>query len=446
MILPQPLLLAFCLLFPTILLYVRKRHDILVIWLALVCTVDIFNSQQYMNLTALKLFGAIALPYLILNRKQLWNLWAVKVLAIYFLYLCLVGLWFGHIFPWHDPTGFKSGRDIPQWRSIIHLGSFFLEAMAVLYLSLHLRDEKNKKNVAFTIIIGAATSSLAAIVEQFTQYNFYTFFTGHIMTFVPERVHGFNYEPRGLSQIASYGILVFFCLLGYVKRQTYFLLFLMPLMILAGFCYNISMTGVITLFVGLVIILLARLKFLLTHLFKRTSLITVLILAIVVSGSLYWISEKRLHSYYVHYDARDYLVRSQTLTEKLEVFDAAAVNFFAQNSKYSIFGAGPGLVSIPSSAYILKRDQGAWPNGITALPHMGAILQFSNGGFLGLAIWLYFFFVIIRENLRKQTLGDIQPYPLITILCLLLYLLQIRYLFLVGLGMGLSTFANKNDK
>ena len=433
MVLPQPLLIVFCLLLPTI-FFISKKPHLLAAWAAIACSIDIFNSQKYMNLSAIKIFGIIAIPYVFSHYKILYKTRLIQLLAMYFLYLTALGIWYGYLFPWIDPTGLKTGRDVPHWRSVLHLGSFFLELTSALCLALIFRDKKNQKIAVFTLITTVMLSCLAGIIESFTHFDFYHFFTGDMLPINAGRVRGFNYEPRGLAQSTVYALLAITCLYKTEKHKLHLLIWFLPLLIFGGLYLPISLTATLTLGCGLGIIFLLYFQSIKkVILAKKPILLGILF---ILTGLIIFV----LQSPHIrnHFYGRRYLFEMKSPIQSLEVFDAAAVNFFVHNPAKIIFGAGPGMVSIPSSAYILERDKGDWGDGITALPHMGAVLQFSNGGILGLIFWLFTMTRIARLNLRAGIQGEAGAYRALSVVFLSLYFLQIRPHFIIGLGLGLS--------
>jgi hypothetical protein len=251
-IFPQPLLILFCLFFPIYCL-LKNKHKWLIIWVSLTIIIDIFNSQKYMNLTAFKMCGIAVTPYLFKNLRTLLKVSTIKIIIAYSLYLGILGILFGHIFPWVDPTGQKGGRDISQWRSIIHLGSYTLEMSATIYLALQFQQLRNILYSVKTIITGALISSFAAFIENFTQFDFYNFFTSQAKVFIPYRMKGLNYEPRGFAQSQAYGVILS---LFFIKKSLLKYFLLISIFLFSMFYLSMSATGNIILAVGIIIPLL----------------------------------------------------------------------------------------------------------------------------------------------------------------------------------------------
>ena len=115
------------------------------------------------------------------------------------------------------------------------------------------------------------------------------------------------------------------------------------------------------------------------------------------------------------------------IAQKLEVFDAASINFLNNNPAYYFLGTGPGLIYLPASEYILPRDNYIWGNRFEALPHMGLVLLLSNSGFIGLALFVAGFLVAIKSNKGSQS-----GLFILGLVLTALYFIQIRYFFVFG--------------
>jgi hypothetical protein len=425
MIFPQPLMLAICALIPVYFIYMKKRHDWAVCWLAIIIVLDIFNSQLYMNLSALLIFGMMAIPYVWNQRGAFKKNTALKLFLVYFLYLSLLGIYHGFFKPWPDPTGLRSIKDQAQFRTILHLGRTFCEWIAALYLTLQI--ERSQKETLDKFLKTAFYCSILLVLgtaaEKWLRIDFYHFFTGGRALLLEERPRGLTYEPRGLSQNLAYAIL----LTPFVPLPKWKYLWI-PVFAFFGFFITISFTGLAILAVGLAIavsLLAVKERALIRTRWKETLFLGVGMIALIVG--LFSILPK---SAVTHLSLRfDYLFQSD-VAEKFEVFDAASINFLNHNPKYYLLGTGPGLIYLPAGDYILERDRYIWGNHFEALPHVGSVLILSNSGILGLTLFLTALLVAARTKTRKQDL------ILFIIGCTLcgVYMFQIRYFFIFGVA------------
>jgi hypothetical protein len=418
---------------PLLALY-KKSDKGLVFWITLSIIIDIFNSQHFLNLTAVKVTSIVLLPITILKWKEYINDKTAKELFSYFLLLTLLGLIYGFIFPWQDTTGERSIKDLSQFRSILHLGSFFLEAHLALFLGYLLKSEQNFSFFKKSLLYSFSIMAIGPLIESLTQLDLYHFFTGGRALFDPTRLRGFNYEPRGLAQSAAYAI-IFAPILNLKKLLIPFVLIMLALI----FYFTMSATGILSLLVGISI---ALVLFILKNKLKSIikPVIAFILVALVSMTSFYFIAPEETKSrFYYHFIDRIYVIKSNSLVNKLEVFDAASLNYLVQNKKHLAVGTGPGLVYLPASPYIIERDKRIWGDHFSALPHMGIILILANSGIVGVALWLMINLKWIRRRYslykKSNSIHDFEK-MYIQVICLGLYLLQIRYFLIFGIALS----------
>lgn len=391
-----------------------------------------------MNLTAFKLTGLVLIPYVLTNFKLLFRSIAFRILLGLCVYYLFLGLIYGHIFPWVDETGLKAGRDIPQWRSIIYLGSMALELSTTLYLAIQFSEIKNILLSIRSITLAAIISSIAAWLEYILHFDFYSFFTSQSAVFIPHRMKGLNYEPRGFAQLCSYSSVLSSLMYMYTKEKLFIFPFLIGLSSL--FFLTFSATGIIILLVGITysLFLFFAGDFKLPRIFYKF----ILVISLSIPLMIMFIPKNKLNFFSHHLSERSYLLKPGSFVSKLEVFDAAATNFLTKNPVHLFFGTGPGLISIPiGTKYIIDRDRGSWNKGIVALPHMGIVLLISNGGIVGFTLWLLMIIFCIRDYINLKNKHNEEYGTLIFslfILFVFLYLLQIRLFYYIGLAIGLG--------
>lgn len=451
MVFPQYLLLLICILVPLYSL-IKGADRLILAWIALTCSIDLFNSQAFMNLTAIKLAGLVLTPYIFKNIKSLTSSKESKLFLSLYLLMAATGIIFGHITPWTDDILLRSGRDIPQWRSILHLGSQVLELNVGLFLALKIQKKSNRDFFIRSILIALIIQGLSMILE-FTlsrtdlHFDFYHFFTGGRAYHVLKRMRGFSYEPRGAAQVCAYGIL--FTLI-YPFNSLKNKLTAISIFTISGFALTFSMTGFLTLFGGLGILTITlillhflKIKSIKKHYLKSLTY-TLLSISLVLTTLINFFPKAiEWEAWKNNFRKRAFILQSNDVVGRFEVLDAAALNFFKHNPKYLPFGAGPGLVSIPATKYVLPKDKQDFPGPLLALPHMGAVLLISNAGIAGLTIWLLFFIFVFKRylnilNYDKSYLLSFFIYTLF----MLLYLLQIRYFYLIGIGFAFTVLIN----
>jgi hypothetical protein len=204
-----------------------------------------------------------------------------------------------------------------------------------------------------------------------------------------------------------------------------------------------STAGIIVLLVGLFSFF--GYFFLFTR-FNLKSIIAPALSIIVISSGLALYKKDNLLA---HLKDRPYLYERKSVIEKFEVLDAAALNFLAKNPIHLIFGTGPGLITIPTGKkYLVREDVLQWPNGLVALPHMGGVLQLSNGGLLGVILWLLPIFMMVKKAFISLRKGYDKRYifPIVLSLTILtMYIFQLRYTYYFGYAVLLGYYMKRND-
>ena len=84
----------------------------------------------------------------------------------------------------------------------------------------------------------------------------------------------------------------------------------------------------------------------------------------------------------------------EVFAQFLDIFDYTAFMVLAASPLAVLIGVGPGLVMLPGSAFIPSDPRWAWVvetnEGITSLPTMGILVEWSNGGILMVLLWIAF--------------------------------------------------------
>lgn len=424
MVLPQWLLLGFCLIMPSLALYRWHRTDVAVSWIACVTMLDIFNSQAYMNLSAILLFGVVVLPYLWIHRKSLMNHPGFPWIGATFGLLMILGLFYGFLEPWPDLTHARSIKDQAGMRSILHLGRTFLEWCSMLFLLIELEKSSKETFKAYfrSLFYAGVLLALSAVLERWLQFDFYHFFTGGRELLLSDRPRGFAYEPRGLAQNLACVILALpFVPFGKLKYLA------LPLFLFIGFGYSFSYSGMLILLSGMILLVVAARALKLTRIGITGTALAGGVVATLSILAVAYTSLPETSKDYI--ETRFSYLSDQGFAEKLEVFDAASINFLIHNPKHLLLGTGPGLVYLPASEYIVERDKAIWGNHFEALPHMGLVLTLSNMGIIGLILFLAPVILSIR---KKRSRPDSLTW--IGLVFFGLFFVQIRYFYLFGMA------------
>ena len=432
----QIILITFSLLFPFF-LALRKNEKALIYWITIIIVVDIFNSQYFLNLSAIKLCSLALFPFSIKYLKEAASSKSSFCLLLFLTLTASLGVYFGHIAPWEDTTLARSFKDLPPMRVILHTGSLLLEVHLAVALGLRLKKRQNFKFLISALSHSFAFMILGALIELIFHIDLYHLFTQGRAYLDPNRLRGFNYEPRGLAQASAYALL-----LSPLISSKIFRLFIITFSIILGFVYTMSVTGFVTLIMGLLIAIPFYFLTNRDHEQRNKSIKVVALSTIILIGLTaltFSLNQKLRNKFYYHLIDRAYIIQPGSLVSKLEVFDAASMNFLLQNKSYLWLGTGPGLIYLPASPYIIERDKKIWGDHFNALPHMGALLIIANTGLIGFTLWLLFIFFGFKVNWnywKKYPTDPVTRQRLyLYTLTMLLYFLQIRYFVLIGIAL-----------
>lgn len=439
--LQQIFLILFNLIIPFYLIR-KNRHEWLIFWIAIICSIDIFNCVKFMNLSSFKLIGIVVLPYSILEFNNFFKTKAVKVYTVNFIYLFILAIIFGYLFPWNDPHEILTWRDYPARRGFIHLGSIVLETSVVFYIAKNLLNKMFHQKLFYGLLVGGFFSAIGILLEKYTHFDFYHFFTEGRDLLLNDRLRGFNYEPRGASQVAAISLL----LLLFEQHLTYGVKLFLNILFLLALFFSVGTSGFLLFALGIIfltfnIFVFKKYRSLKVNYLSSLTLLSMIIAAVITIQVHFKKDHTVLNYWQENLAKRDYFFtsksdESKSIAEYLEVFDSAAVNFFIHNPKHLIFGLGPGLSGFPTSHYVLPKDE-YWRNQINSLPHMGLIYTLSNGGIVGIILWILFLYQCSKA-INKFSFFYSYKFQLMFALFIFLYLFQIKLHYLLAISVGVS--------
>tara|TARA_R110000868_G_scaffold155691_6_gene382202 strand:- start:74577 stop:75893 length:1317 start_codon:yes stop_codon:yes gene_type:complete len=427
-------------------LVLKKKYEILSCWLALICMVDIFNSQAYLNLSALKLTSIALIPFYIRELSSLFKIKQFRIIFYSFCYLLILALYFSFVSPWVDETDFRPKKDLPPIRPILHLASNILEFMAFVYFGKLASANKKLVSIFFkSVIASGLVLSISVLLELIFQFDFYHFFTsGTKLKFMSGRPRGFSYEPRGLAQSTGFALLITIMYWKDIKTQLKTLITITCFYL--GFILPASATAVISLCWGLALILTIRLVTRRKIEIKTKQILQFLLCTAVIVVSTFLLPEKTVNTISSHFKERYTSLSSGSILSRLEDQESSAMNFLIENPAYLITGVGPGMIYIPGVDHREARFAESNPftksSPFNVLPHMGLILLLSNGGLIYLSLFAYL--LTTSWKYLKQKPRSIE----LVVLLFGLYLLQVRipYLFFLSIVMMHSYNRGANHK
>jgi hypothetical protein len=385
-------------------LILTGRRQALLVWLCLTCSVDIFNAHLLVNLPAAAITGLLLLP---LTVRWMWAVVRTlsgRALLLKFAYVVLLGGVFGFIFPWPDYGLQLAFNQTAQGRSIIYLVHLLGDVSVAVYVADCVRGRGDMLRLLRYLVMGTSLASAAGVLSRYVAVDLYTLFTGLASQQTALRLHGLNYEPRGLGLMAAYGLVLSCALLAY-RRSPW--LMAAALLDAAALYLAVSLSAVAAAAAGLVG-LVATYRRLRWPVVASLASLWLLLLALS-TWAPGWQQQWALHAgdhettEVTQSGANNWISR---LAIRSGVFDAGAVLFLAQHPAYLLSGTGPGLITLPASEveahlpvyrWLWNQDASA---GLAVPPTIGALREISDGGLVSLALWLCMYWVAWRKLVR----------------------------------------------
>ncbi len=383
--------LGIAIIVPVLLLWLRKPR-LLLGWICLTLFIQIFDTSIVTNLPASRVVGLIYIPVAITELRSYLRLQPVRALLLNLLYLALLGVAFGFIWPWPDLTYNRPFTLIAQGRTIIYLMRLVSDlSLAILLTSLLRQVPDAFLTVGRAVALGGTLNALVGLINFISDVDIFYLLTGIGETLIlTGRARGLALEPRAMGMCCDYGLLV---LLLLRRRLSVGWLFLLVIN-LVGVLITYSVSSLALLGCGL----LTATVFLSNRTRILVALTSVVLVATIIAFWVYLpdrfeqasqVIQKRVDPQYKleGIPAGD---RGEEVAYRLDVFDASALLFLLDKPLYALIGTGPGLVSLPASAYI---PQGLYSTiwtpevGINSPPTSGFLLEICNSGVLGLWLW-----------------------------------------------------------
>lgn len=383
----------FILVALTIWLFVHKRHAALFT----VCLIYAFLGGLAPNIGIdiwpWHIIGILYLTVCLFRlRIPLDRSPAIKALWGWYVLLILLMVLYGWLFPWPDLTGERLFNQTAQGRSLIFSGGLVLFLFCFLYFYYGKFNRAEIRIIPTAVAYSSAVCGIAVFIDVIGIDLFNLLNPGireGIGYDVIGRARGLNGEPRVSSQILAFGIVT---MLFYpVPRFHIPILFIS----LSAFMFTASLSGSILIFTGTLYWLVAKRKI-------NTSATMGMLVVVLISAVLGFTTDFGKNALT---GLESYLVKKQEAVEMqglLEVFDASAVEFFKENPRHLLVGTGPGLISLPASAYIPYSARSIYGDRIDSIPHMGFIQVISNTGLLGAGIFLAFLYFSINYIRRAE--------------------------------------------
>lgn len=370
-----------------------KRHKLLLVWVCVTLFVQLFDTTVLTNLPAPRIVGLMYLPTAIKAFREWFGLKPVKAWLVSYLYLLILGVIFGFLWPWPDTTMMRPYTLTAPGRTIVYSIRLISDVSLTIFIAGQLREAGNLYLLGRALVAGATLSALAGLLTFFTGFDLVYAITDFEEQFLTaERAHGLSAEPRGLGLACAYGLMIL--LIGQKRLFKFWPVLL--LINLAGLLSTVStsalalmMTGIVTGWVFF------------SNRTRGAILALVLVAVILLFGASVFLPsqfESAVHTVQLRIDP-SYKLNGippgsfgQEIAYRLDVFDASAMLFLLDEPFYALLGTGPGLVSLPGSLHVPPGLYSAiWTPevGINSPPFHGILLEISNGGLLGVTLWLF---------------------------------------------------------
>lgn len=387
----QIILLLIAVLVP-LLLFKFKRHDLLLSWVCLTLFVQLFDTTILTNLPAGRIVGLMYLPVALKHFRHWVKYRPAQAWLLNYGYLLILGVLFGFLWPWPDSTMMRPFTLTAPGRTLVYSIRMISDISLTVYIAEQLRIPGRLYLLGRALVAGTSLSALAGLFTMFTGIDLVYLITDFEEQFLTaERAHGLSAEPRGLGLACAYGLMIL--LVG--QRKLFRLWPLLVVVNLAGLFSTASTSALVLLTAGIVtgwVFFSNRTRGAILFLGLAAALL-------IFAASIFLPTQ--FNSAVQTIQARiDPSVKlngippgtfGQEIAYRLDVFDASAMLFFLEEPFYALVGTGPGLVSLPASYHVPPGLYSAiWTPevGVNSLPFHGILLEISNGGLLGVLLWV----------------------------------------------------------
>lgn len=412
--------------------YVKGKYHLLLGITIAYALLEGLNPNLGANLQATHIIGVIFFIDLFRGKikKSTLNKSYVKLLLFWLTLLVFLMFIYGWLFPWVDTSGERGWNQQAQGRSIIFTIGMMLQIFSFIYFSSKNFSSKQFYKtiniIVFTLFLCALFTFLDVLgIEIFNILN--PSASRDIGFGIINRARGIQGEPRVNSQVLAFGIITLF-IFNNIKYRRYLIIILM-----IAFYYSMSLSGIIFILVGVGVLFFSG-----TFYKKNKRGIIAILIAIPIGFSIPQVSNKVFSGFNKYLLSKSVHINDHG---GFEVFDASAISFLIDNPEYLFLGTGPGLISLPASDYIPLYAQRIYGNKIDSIPHMGIIQLVANTGFIGLFIWIIYFYKVYN-NLKYMSKYQSNHLPSnllkYSLILFIIYLLQVKIFILLMMAFLLT--------
>lgn len=369
-----------------------KKEKLLLGWVCVTLFVQIFDTTIYTNLPAGRIAGLLFLPRAVVQIRDWSKTVPVRIWLTNYGYLLILAVIFGYLMPWPDITMARPFSLTAPGRSVIYSVRLLSDFSLAVFIAGQLKVPGSLTYLIRCLLAGATATATAGILQLITNIDFFNLITGlgeQVLNI--DRARGLSLEPRAMGLACAYGMMILMLGRDKVSRYWIFLLVINLFSLLISY----SASSMALLVVGVI----AASLFFSNRERTIVALIFSLGVAVIIGASIYAPTqfEYAMITLQQRLDPEYKLAGiptgniGQEIAYRLDVFDASAMLFLLDQPLYALIGTGPGLVSLPASYYVPPGLYSfIWtPDvGINSPPAQGLLLEISNSGLIGIALWL----------------------------------------------------------
>ena len=391
------MLLVIAFVVPAILL-LAHRDRLVLAWIGICVGFQVLDTSILTNLPAARLVGLLVIPRVMCSIREAWRTTPGRALFTQFLYLTLLAVIFGFIFPWPNVDVARAFNQLAPGRATIYLIRTAADISITLFVAQQTLRFNRPLPLTRWILVGSTVACFGGMLEFITKFDLYGNITGLVPMNYPFRMRGFNFEPRALGLISVQGLLL--CLILYSRRRSLGIIFLAGLHAIGLFLSG-STSALAVAMVGSLGLLAADKRYrasIFAPLIAVAGILSILVLTqpqyieTYIENALLRLTTERID------EANRPESGIENISARVDVLDGPPLLFFASNPLFLLIGVGPGLISLPSAAYIPAAPyfDEVREAGINSPPSSGLLLEMSNAGLFGLALWATIFFSSLR--------------------------------------------------
>ena len=363
----------------------NHRLNVFISILSVVCDTLYINIGG-LNFLLIYFVGYLNLP-LILNSGILKNGSVnsiIKYIRNEYIYLILLGIIFGFIFPWQDTSGTRMWNQTAQGRALVSLLRIFSEFIVLLYFAYVIINKRvSIRYIVYAFAIASAISFWVGFMDYLMGYPIKSHLF-NLTHFEAKRFLGLNGEPKALGRAGalSYAFILIYKLTFTDKSK--FLTFALLTNVFAVILSSSASSYILFILLNLAVFFN----------FSVRNIGFSLALAIVLFFTYNTFYEKG----YLHEDTNqkvqkalfaiddEWVVNEPEVFKRFDIWDRLALIYLWKHPAYFITGVGPNLISIPMSEYIPRQSVFYTLGRVDSVPNVMLINILSRSGLIGLIL------------------------------------------------------------